>query len=135
MKARQQIIAQLSALLKAIGTDNGYSTNFERVRVWDDIPTEYGVNEIIVKDPRVGFEKKNNYTATVRIEIIAIVLENATNSASELGNIALEDLIRAVLKLSVCNSIVTLVDSFKWIATKGKTACEVELDIDVKFKF
>ena len=135
MQARQQVIAQLEALLKAIGTDNGYSTNFERVRIWDDIPTEYGRNEIIIKDPRVGFEKKNNYTAKVRIEIIAIVLETPTNSASELGNIALEDLVKAVLKLSVCSSIVTLADSYKWIATKGKTACEVELDIDVKFKF
>lgn len=135
ISARQEVIEQLETLLKDISTANGYQTDFAQVRSWDDLPSQYGQNEIVFKDPRCKFEKKNNYTSTVRIEIIAIVLETATASASKLGNIALEDLIRAVSKLSVCKLMVTLVDSHKFIQTKGKTACEIELNIDVKYQF
>ena len=132
---RQEIIEQLETLLRNISTTNGYSCDFNRVLLWDDVPTEYSQNAIYVKDTREKYEKKNKYTATLRLEIIAIVIETQDNPATKLGNLALEDLIEAVSQLSVCSSIVTLVDSFKWIETKGKTACQVELNIDVKYQF
>lgn len=135
MNKRQQVIEQLWTRLGDISLANGYQTDFAAVRLWDDIPTEYGQNEIVLKDTRVKFEKKNKYTATVRIEIIAIVIESATDHASELGNIALEDLTRAVLSLESDKFIVNLVEAFKFVQTKGKTACEVELNIDVKYQF
>ena len=132
---RQEIIEQLETLLGNISTTNGYSSDFNRVLLWDDVPAEYSQNAIYVKDTREKYEKKNKYTATLRLEIIAIVMETPDNRATKLGNIALADLIKAVSQLNVCGSMVNLVESHKWIETKGQTACQVELNIDVKYQF
>lgn len=126
---RQQILDRLTSLLKEV-------EGFERVRPWDEVPATYAQNEIFLKDTREKYEKKNSrYQATLSIEIVAIVIETEATTASDLGNIAIARLIEAVLKLSVCGAIVNLSDCFKYIATKGKTACEVELNIDVKYQF
>jgi hypothetical protein len=126
---RQAILEELTTLLAAV-------PDFDGVLVWDNVPAEYSQNAIYIKDCREKYEKRNvKYTATLRIEIVAIVIETSLLSASELGNIALVNLINAVQQLSVSGAIVDLIDSHKWIETKGKTACEVELNIDVKYQF
>ncbi len=129
MAARQNVIDQLTTLLSAIPLYGG-------VLVWDETPAEYSQNAIYIKDTREKYEKKNcKYLAILRIELIAIVVETPSNTASELGNIALVGLINAVSQMSVSEVIVNLIDSNKWIQTKGKTACEIELNIDVKYYF
>ncbi len=126
---RQQVIDSITTALSTIPTFNG-------VLVWDDTPTEYSQNAIYIKDTREKYEKKNcKYLATLRIELIAVVIETSSNTADKLGNIALVDLINVVSQMSVPEVIVNLIDSHKWIQTKGKTACEVELNIDVKYQF
>lgn len=126
---RQEIIDELTSLLSAIPT-------FSAVLIWDNLSAEYNQNAIYIKDTREKYDKKNScYLVTLRIEIIAIVIETGSNTASELGNIALVELIGAVNQLSVKGAIVNLVDSFKWIETKGRTACELEFNIDVKYQF
>jgi hypothetical protein len=126
---RQAIIDELTTLLAQLPDFNG-------VLVWDNVPAEYSQNAIYIKDCRERYEKRNvKYVATLRIEIVAIVVETSQLNASELGNIALVNLINAVKQLSVECAIASLVDSHKWIETKGKTACEVELNIDVKYQF
>jgi hypothetical protein len=125
---RQTIVDELTTLLTAVPDFNG-------VLVWDNLPAEYSQNAIYLKDSSEKYDRRNNkYVATLRIEIIAIVIETTGNTAEKLGNIALVNLIDAVQQLSVRGAIVDLVDSFKWIDTKGKTACEVELNIDVKYQ-
>ncbi len=131
---RQQVVDELEKLLKSISTTNNYQTDFDDVRVWDDLPSEYGHNEIIFKDTKEKYEKKNvEYKNTLRVEIIAVVLEQSGKPASKLGTIALSDLKQAVKKMSVCGAVTTLITSDKWVSTKGRTACEVELHIDVKY--
>ena len=126
---RQQIITQLTALLNAI-------PEYRNVALWDDVPSQYSHNTIFLKDTREKYEKKNSvYQATLRIEIVAITIETKDASAAELGNIALGKLIGAVTQLSMKGVILNLADSFKYIETKGRTACEVELNIDVKYQF
>jgi hypothetical protein len=126
---RQEIIDRLTSLLSAV-------PNFANVALWDDIPTEYSQNAIYIKDTKEIYEKKNcKYLATLRIEILAIVIETPSNTALELGNIALVDLIGAVQQLSVRDTVVNLISSDKWIETSGKTVAQVELNIDVKYQF
>jgi hypothetical protein len=126
---RQEIVDQLKTHLDAL-------PSFSAVLLWDDVPTEYSQNAIYIKDVAEKYEKKNLvYIAILRIEIVAVVLETSQDTAAKLGNIALVDLIEAVSKLSLKGVIFNLVDSHKWIETSGKTACQVELNLDVKYQF
>ncbi len=135
MDARAKIAEELETLLEDISTANGYATDFDRVEAWRDVPAQYDRNYLFWRDTKEKYEKKNKYTATLKIEIIAVVLETANARADVLGTIALADLIRAVSQLKVCGAIVTLDQSHKYIETKGKTAAQVELNIDVKYQF
>ena len=126
---RQQIIDAITDKLRSL-------TLFNRVLLWDNVPSQYSTNAIYVKDTRERYEKKNGvYQSTLRIEVIAIVIETSNTSATDLGNLALRELIEAVTSVVVKGAIFNLVDSFKYIDTKGVTACEVELNIDVKYQF
>lgn len=126
---RQQIIDTLTESLRSLPT-------FNRVLLWDNVPNQYSTNAIYLKDTREKYEKKNNvYVSTLRIELVAIVVETPNTSATDLGNLALRELIEAVTSVEVKGVIFNLADSFKYIDTKGVTACEVELNIDVKYQF
>jgi hypothetical protein len=132
---RQSIIEQIETALANIKITNGYSTDFNGVLVWDNLPTEYGENAIYLKDTREKYEKQGNkYTCTLRIEIIAIVIETGSDTAAVLGNLALADLIKAVCAVSYRGAFINLANAEKWIETKGRTACEVELNLDVKYQ-
>ncbi len=126
---RQQIIDALTAKLRSLPT-------YKRVLEWDNVPSQYSFNAIYLKDTREKYEKKNDlYKAVLRIELVAVVIEQPDNSASELGNLALRELHQAVRTLQVNGAIFNLIDAFKYVDTKGVTACEVELHIDVKYLF
>jgi hypothetical protein len=132
---RQSIIETLETALANITIANGYSTDFNGVLVWDNLPTEYSQNAIYLKDTREKYEKQGNkYTCTLRIEIIAIAIETSTDTATKLGNLALADFIKAVCAVSQSGAFINLVSAEKWIETKGKTACEIELNLDVKYQ-
>lgn len=132
---RQSIIERIETALNNITIANGYSTDFNGVLVWDNLPTEYGENAIYLKDTREKYDKQGNkYTCTLRIEIIAIAIETPTDTAAKLGNLALADLIKAVCTVSCPGAFINLVSAEKWIETKGKTACEIELNLDVKYQ-
>ena len=126
---RQEICDALTDKLRSLPT-------FNRVLLWDNVPSQYSTNAIYLKDTREKYEKKNNvYVSTLRIELVAIVVETSNTSATDLGNLALRELIEAVTSVEVKGAIFNLADSFKYIDTKGVTACEVELNIDVKYQF
>lgn len=132
---RQSIIDQIAAALANISINNGYSTDFNGVLVWDNTPTEYSENAIYIKDTREKYVKQGNkYACTLRVEIIAIAIESGSTTADKLGNLALADLIKAVNSVSHKGAFINLADAHKWIDTKGKTACEVELNIDIKYQ-
>jgi hypothetical protein len=125
---RQQAIDQLTARLNAIPM-------FDGVLFWEQIPAEYGENALYLKDNQEKYTKKNGfYIATLRIEIIAVVIETPADTADKLGNLALAELIHAVNLLSVKDAFATLAESHKWVTTKGKTACEIELSLDLEYK-
>lgn len=126
---RQEIIDALTDKLRSL-------PSFNSVLLWDNVPTQYSTNAVYLKDTREKYEKKNSvYQAVLRIELVAVVIEQKESSAADLGNLAIRELIEAVTGLSVKGAIFNLVDSFKYIDTKGVTACEVELNIDVKYQF
>ena len=129
MSKRQEIIDALTKKLRSLPT-------FNQVLLWDNVPNQYSTNAVYLKDTREKYEKKNSvYQATLRIELVAIVIETKNVPAANLGNLALRELIEAVAGLTVKGAIFNLIDSFKYIDTKGVTACEVELNIDVKYQF
>jgi hypothetical protein len=133
--SRSSIVASIETALAAIKIANGYSTDFNGVLVWDNLPTEYSQNAIYLKDTREKYDRQGNkYTCTLRIEIIAIAIETSTDTATKLGNLALADLIKAVCTVSQSGAFINLVSAEKWIETKGKTACEVELNLDIKYQ-
>ena len=126
---RQHVVNALTDVIRS-------HTFMDRVLLWDNVPSQYSTNAVYLKDTREKYEKKNSvYQATLRIELVAIVVEEKNASAADLGNLALRELIEAVTNLRVSGVIFNLVDSFKYIDTKGVTACEVELNIDVKYQF
>lgn len=132
---RSAIVATIETALADINIANGYSTDFDGVLVWDNLPTEYSQNAIYLKDTREKYQKQGNkYTCTLRIEIQAIIIETSTNTAAKLGNLALADLIKAVCTVSYPGAFINLADAHKWIETKGKTACEVELNLDIRYQ-
>ena len=71
----------------------------------------------------------------MRCEVSAIVIADSELSAAHLGNLAIEDLLTAVLSLKVEGFVVNVVRSHKYCETKGKAACLVDLEFDVKYKF
>lgn len=126
---RQEIIDALTLRARSLPT-------FNRVLLWDNVPSQYEQNAIYLKDTREKYEKKNGvYQATLRIELVAIVIETRDVSAAVLGNLALTELIDGVTGLTVKGVVFNLADSFKYIDTKGVTACEIELNLDVKYQF
>ena len=126
---RQEIIDALTEKMRSLPT-------FNRVLLWDNVPSQYEQNAIYLKDTREKYEKKNGvYQATLRIELVAIVIETRDVSAAVLGNLALTELIDGVTGLTVKGVVFNLADSFKYIDTKGVTACEIELNLDVKYQF
>jgi hypothetical protein len=133
---RQPIIELLETTLRSISVASGYQTDFNGVLLWQEVPTEYGQNAIYVKDVVEKYDKHGNkYTAVLKVEIVAVVIETATDPAAKLGNLALADLIQAVSSISYPGAFFILKDASKWIETQGKTACQVELNIDVKYQF
>ena len=133
---RQPIIELLETTLSSISVASGYQTDFNGVLLWQEVPTEYGQNAIYVKDVVEKYDKHGTkYTAVLKVEIVAVVIETATDSAAKLGNLALADLIKAVSSISYPGAFFILKDASKWIETQGKTACQVELNIDVKYQF
>ena len=133
---RQPIIELLETTLRLISVASGYQTDFNGVLLWQSVPTEYGQNAIYVKDVLEKYEKHGTkYTAVLKVEIVAVVMETAIDPAAKLGNLALADLIKAVSSISYPGAFFILKDASKWIETQGKTACQVELNIDVKYQF
>jgi hypothetical protein len=73
---RQTIVDELTTLLTAVPDFNG-------VLVWDNLPAEYSQNAIYLKDSSEKYDRRNNkYVATLRIEIIAIVIETTGNTTT-----------------------------------------------------
>ena len=141
MTKRQQLLDILKSKLQTIktGEDSTYKTDFDKVTIHQDTPTQYEQNHLNITDSDEKYEWKNReYEAKVDIYLNAMVVETQT-PASELGNLALSDMIRAVLELA--NSpdkkcfVIRLDESAKWIETKGKTACRVELKILATYRF
>ena len=122
--------------LKQISKDNEYSTDFEQVTYWQATPSQYEKNYLNLKDELEEYQPKNKtYDAQLEIMIEAVVIETAQKSAADLGNLALKDLIAAVTSLTIPQGIVHLKQSNKFVETQGKTACLIELVIQVLYKF
>ena len=130
------MIIALGTALNSISTDNNYHTDFFAVTYWQATETQYEKNHLDYRDTTEEYDKNNLlYNTLLSIEIVAIVFETSTSSASDLGTLALEDLIRAIKGLSLDGVMFNLKRSHKYVETKGKTACHVELEIAVYYKF
>lgn len=135
MFPRQLVVSKLEAAFRNIAIAGGYNTDCNRVLLWDNVPTEYSQNAIYIKDPREKYEKQGNgYVCILSIEVVAIVVERIDLTADKLGNLLLEDLIKAVSSVTHQGVFINLENSYKWVDTKGKTACEIELNLSVKYK-
>ncbi|MGK7895894.1 MAG: hypothetical protein AB4372_20340 [Xenococcus sp. (in: cyanobacteria)] len=129
MSRRDQIIPIVLEELKKLST-------FDQVSYWQATPSQYEKNHLNVKDELEEYQPQNQkYDAQLEITIEAVVVEMAQKSAADLGNLALKDLIAAVISLKIPQGIVHLKQSNKFVETQGKTACLIELVIQVLYKF
>ena len=111
-------------------------SNFDQITYWQATPSQYEKNHLNLKDGLEEYQPSNQkYDAQLEITIEAIVVETAKTSAADLGNLALKDLITAVTSLKIPQAIVHLKQSNKFVETQGKTACLIELVIQVLYKF
>ena len=128
---RNKIITEIDNALKQISKANGYNTDFERFLYWASTPTEYDYNYLIYRDTTEEYNFHNTYyKAKLNLEIVAIVIETDTDAA-RLGNLALEDLIEACGQMQTCGFFVNLHRSHKFVETRGKTACQIELETQI----
>ena len=128
---RNKIVTEIGNVLSQISKANAYNTDFDRFLYWASTPNEYDYNYLIYRDTTEEYSFHNTYyKAKLNLEIIAIVIETDTKAA-RLGNLALADLMRAVNQIASCGFLVNLNRSHKFVETKGKTACQIELEIDV----
>ena len=136
MSRRNEIVPIILEQLKQISKDKEYSTDFDQVTYWQATPSQYEKNHLNVKDEIEEYQPSNQkYNAQLEIRIEALVIETAQKSAADLGNLAMIDLIAAVNSLSISQAIVHLKQSNKFVETQGKTACLIELVIQVLYKF
>ena len=136
MSRRDEIVPVLLEQLKQISKENEYSTDFDQVTYWQATPSQYEKNHLNLKDGLEEYQPSNQKcNAQLEITIEALVIETAQKSAADLGNLALKDLITAVTSLKIPQAIVHLKQSNKFVETQGKTACLIELVIQVLYKF
>lgn len=129
MNRRDEIVPIILEQLKKV-------ENFDQVTYWQATPSQYEKNHLNLKDGIEEYQPKNQkYDAQLELMIEAVVIETAQKSAADLGNLALKDLIAAVNSLTLSGAIVHLKESNKFVETQGKTACLVELVIQVLYKF
>ena len=129
MSRRDQIIPVILEKLQTI-------PNFNQVTYWQATPSQYEQNHLNVKDELEEYQPLNQkYDAQLNVTIEALVVETAQKSAADLGNLAMIDLIAAVKSLTISQGIVHLKQSNKFVETQGKTACLIELVIQVLYKF
>lgn len=128
---RDKIVTKFGEILSQINTSNGYNTDFDRFFYWASTPTEYDYNYLIYRDTTEEYSFHNTcYKAKLNLEIIAIVIET-DNTAALLGNLALDDLIKACRQMETCGFFVNLHRSHKYVETRGKTACQIELETQI----
>ena len=129
MSRRNDIVPVIMEQLQTIST-------FDQVTYWQATPSQYEKNHLNVKDGLEEYQLSNQKcNAQLEITIEAVVIETAQKSAADLGNLALKDLITAVTDLKIPQAIVHLKQSNKFVETQGKTACLIELVIQVLYKF
>ncbi|MEM9271520.1 MAG: hypothetical protein AAGA80_00965 [Cyanobacteria bacterium P01_F01_bin.143] len=129
MSRRDEIVPIILERLKQL-------ENFDQVTYWQATPSQYEQNHLNLNDGIEKYQPKNNkYDAQLELMIEAVVIETAQKSAADLGNLALKDLITAVNSLTLSGAIFQLKQSNKFVETQGKTACLVELVIQVLYKF
>ena len=133
---RSEIVGIVNNALVNISTANGYQVDFSKVTRWQETPTEYEENHLDFRDETAEYKWINNYyEAILPISITAVVFETTTTSAAVMGTIVLEDLMKAVETMVLCNAKFKLSRSHLYVETKGKTAAHVELEIVVDYKF
>ena len=129
MSRRNDIVPLILEQLKSV-------PNFNQVTYWQATPSQYEQNHLNVKDELEEYQPLNQkYDAQLNVTIEAVVIETAQKSAADLGNLAMIDLIAAVKSLTISQGIVHLKQSNKFVETQGKTACLIELVIQVLYKF
>ena len=131
---RDKIIAAFETSLSKISKANGFNTDFDRLLYWASTPTEYDYNYLIYRDTTEEYIKHGEkYKAKLNLEIVAIVIETDT-PAPILGTLALADLIRLIKSMKNCGFIINLDRSHKYVETRGKTACQIELELSVNYR-
>lgn len=130
---REKIVNALVVALSQLDTVNYV---FEKKTYWQDTDTQYEKNHLDLRDTTAEMERQNKlYQGVLNLEITAIVWASNTNDAANLGTMALNDLIRMVRNLVFpCSAVLNNIRSNKWIETRGKTACHVQLELQVNYK-
>ncbi len=133
MTQRLAIRDKIQATIEAISSDK-YS--FDKYSNWQPTDTQYEKNHLDIRDEQEKSKRENGvYKTLLTIHVSAIIWESDKGTAEELGTLALADLIRAIRPLTLPGSgLIKNLESDKWVETKGRSQCQIELDIQVSYK-
>lgn len=132
MTKRQEIVAAIGNALNGM-TTNGYS--YDKITYWQDTSTQENRNHLDYRDTTEEEIEQNGFKgAILSLEISAVVGGNRNSSAASVGTLAITDIRQAILSLRVLGKIPLIRRSHKYVDTKGKTVCLVEVEIEVKYK-
>ena len=132
MTKRGEIVNAIATALNGM-TTNGYS--YEKITYWQDTNTQEDKNHLDYRDTTEEEIEQNGYKgAILQIEISAIVLGDGALSAAEMGTLAIADIRQTINSLRILGKVPLIRRSHKYVETKGKTACLVEVEAEVKYK-
>lgn len=132
---RKLICDAVESLLQGISTANGYRTDFDRIRYWQDVDTEYGRNHLTFKDTENNYADLNReHEHELMFEVGAIVYGA---EPAEAGTNALADLIEVLGANESLGGLVhrlRLIDSSKDVDTATRSRCFITLDFLVVYR-
>ena len=132
MTKRGEIVEAIGSALNGM-TTSGYS--WDKITYWQDTSTQEDKNHLDYRDTTEEEIEQNGFKgAILNLEISGVVGSSNTLSAASLGTIAIADIRQTVLNLRVLGKIPSIKRSHKYVETKGKTVCLVEVEVEVQYK-
>lgn len=133
MTRRGEIVEAVAQTLLNI-TTNGYS--YDSITYWQDTSTQESKNHLDYRDTTEEEVVENGLKLVIlSLEISAVVHGDSSVEAPEMGTLAIADIRQAVSNLKINRTIPLIRRSHKYVETKGRTACLIEVEVDVKYKF
>ena len=131
--ARQQIV---DAIAQAVQNISNTEYSYDRITRWASTDSQYEKNHVDIKDLTEKSKRENKiYISDLIVSVSARLWQTGNQTASQLGNLAIADLMCALRDLPLpVNGFVGDISTYKNVENKGKPCCQIELEIQIKYR-